>query len=45
MRGDIKVDDPTPVVRQHEKHVQHLESDRLRGKEVDGHQVLDVIVQ
>lgn len=28
MRGDIKVHHPTPVVRQHQKHVQHLESDR-----------------
>jgi YD repeat-containing protein len=25
-------------MRQHEKHVQHLESDRRRGKEVHGHQ-------
>jgi hypothetical protein len=45
MRGDIKVDHPAPVMRQHQKHVQHLESDRRNGKEVDGHQVLDVIVQ
>src|SRR6266853_3165773 len=34
MRGDIKVDYPTAVMRQHQKHVQHLESDRRHGKEV-----------
>jgi len=45
MCGDIKVDHPAPVMRQHQKHVQHLESERRRGKEVDGNQALDVIVQ
>src|SRR5216683_613801 len=45
MRGDIKMDYPAPVMRQHQKHVQHLEADRRHGEEVDGHQVLDVIVQ
>src|SRR5712691_8568527 len=34
MRGDIKVDHAAPVMRQHQKHVQHLESDRRYGKEV-----------
>ena len=32
-------------MRQHQKHVQRLESDRRHGKEVDGHQILDVIIQ
>ena len=45
MRCDIEVDHPTPVMGQHQEHVQHLETDRGHGKEVDGHQVVDVIVE
>jgi len=40
MRGYIKMHDPTPVMPQHQKHVQHLESDGRYGKEVDRHQIL-----
>src|SRR4029077_20204117 len=45
MRGDIKVDHAAPVMCQHQKHVQYLESDRRHRKEVDRNQVLDVIIQ
>ena len=35
MRGDIKMDPPTSVMHQPQKHVQHLEADRRHGEEVD----------
>jgi hypothetical protein len=45
MRGDIEMDHPARVMRQHRKHVQHLKADRRRSKEVHRHKALDVIVQ
>jgi hypothetical protein len=45
MRGDVKVHHPTAVMRQHQKHVSHLDSDRRHGEEVDRYQILDVIIQ
>jgi hypothetical protein len=39
-----KVQDPAAVVRQHQKHVRHLETNGMHGKEVDRHHGLDVIV-
>jgi hypothetical protein len=35
VRCDIEVDDPTAVVRQHQKHVQHMEPDCRHGEKVD----------
>ncbi len=32
---------PAPLVRQHEKHVQDLKTNRGHGEEVDGHQIFD----
>ena len=43
MSGNGKVKNPAAVVSQHQKHVQHLESDRSHRKEVDRHHSLDVI--
>src|SRR5215467_11123153 len=41
----IAVDNATPVMGQHQKHVKNLETDGGHGKEVDGHQLLPLILQ
>jgi hypothetical protein len=45
MRGHVEVDNATPVMGQHQKHVKNLETDGRHGKEVDGDQLLQVILQ
>ena len=41
----IAVDNATPVMGQHQKHIENLETKGRHGKEVDGHQLLQVILQ
>src|SRR5215510_2813920 len=41
MSGDVEVDDAAPVVSQHQKYVQHPETDRRHGKEVHRDHGLD----
>ena len=36
MRGRIEVHNASPLVRQHEKHVEHVEVDTGHGERVDG---------
>ena len=36
----VKVHHPTPLMRQHQKHVQHLEASRRHGEEIDRHRLL-----
>jgi len=40
----VKVHHPTPLMRQHQKHVQHLEADRGHGEEIDRDQCLGVVI-
>jgi hypothetical protein len=44
MRGHVEVDNATPVMGQHQKRVKNLETDGRHGKEVDGDQLLQVIL-
>src|SRR5215469_10344114 len=37
MGGHIEMDDPPPIVSQHQEHVQDLETNRRHGEEVDRH--------
>ena len=41
----IAVDNATPVMGQHQKHVKNLETDRGHGEEIDGGQLLDMILE
>src|SRR5689334_14523600 len=41
----IAVENATPVVGQHQKHIENLETNGRHGKEVDGHQLLQVIFE
>ncbi len=43
--GHSEVQDATPVMGQYQKHVEDLETDRGHGEEVDGDQLLGVILQ
>src|SRR5437870_11538820 len=43
--GHIAVQNATPVMGQYQKHVEDLETDRGHGEEVDGDQLLGVILQ
>ena len=43
--GHIEVQNATPVMGQHQKHVKDLEADRGHREEVDGDQLLGVILQ
>ena len=43
--GHIAVQNATPVMGQNQKHVKDLETDRGHGEEVDGDQLLGVILQ
>src|SRR5229473_6191112 len=45
MSSHIAVDNATPVMGQHQKHVKDLETDRGHSEEVDGDQLLGVILQ
>src|ERR1700737_4015511 len=43
--GHIEVENAPAVMSQHQKHVKHLEANSRHGKEIDGDQLLEVIVQ
>ncbi len=45
MLRHIKVEDSPSIMRQHQKHEEDAESDCGHGEEVDGDEVLDVIVE
>jgi len=45
MSGHVEVDNATPVMGQRQKYVEDLETQGRHGKEVDGHQLLQVILQ
>jgi hypothetical protein len=45
MRRHGEVNDAPTLVRQHQKHVQDLESDRRHREEVDGYKAVDVILE
>src|SRR5215831_11940988 len=45
MGGHVEVDNATPVVGQHQKYVQDLETESGHRKEIDRDQLLEVIVQ
>ena len=45
MSGDIKMDDPPAVVREHYEHIENLKSKRGHGKEVDRNHGLDMVVK
>ncbi len=43
--GHIKVQNATPVVGQHQKHVKDVEADSGHREEVDGDQLLRMILE
>src|SRR6202795_3239579 len=43
--GYIEVENAPAVMSQHQKHVKHLEANSRHGKEIDGDQLLGVILQ
>src|SRR6267143_542006 len=43
--GHIEMQNATPVMGQHQKHVKDLETDRGHRKEIDGYQLLGMILQ
>ena len=43
--GHIEVQDSAPVMGQHQKHIENLETKGRHGKEIDGDQLLQVILQ
>jgi hypothetical protein len=45
MSSHIAVDNATPVMGQHQKHIENLETNGRHSKEVDGDQLLQVILQ
>ena len=45
MSGHIEVDDTTSIMGQNQKHVKDLETKSGHGKEVDGDQLLGMILQ
>jgi len=45
VRGHVEVQNATPVMGQHQKHVKDLETDSGHREEVDGHQLFGVILQ
>ena len=45
MRRDVEVHDPPPLMRQHQEHVQNLETDGWHGEEINRDQLLDVVVE
>src|SRR5205807_5841350 len=45
MRGHIAVDNATPVMGQQQKHIENLETNGRHGKEIDGDQLPQVILQ
>ena len=45
MSGDIEVDDPPAVVREHHEHIENLEAECGNREKIDRHQGPDVIVE
>ena len=45
MSRHIAVENAPPVMSQHQKHIENLEAKGRHGKEVDGDQLLGVILQ
>jgi hypothetical protein len=45
MSRHIAVENAPPVMSQHQKHIENLEAKGRQGKEVDGDQLLGVILQ
>ena len=45
MRRDINVNDPAPIVPEHDEAVEHSEADRVNGEEVDRGDVLYMVLQ
>ena len=45
MRGDAEVHDPTPLVCEHEKDIEHLKSNGGDSEEINGHHGADVILK
>src|ERR1700731_3327552 len=43
--GHIEVENAPAVMSQHQKHVKHLEANSRHGKEIDGDQLLEGVVQ
>ena len=43
--SNIEVQNATPVMGQHQKHVENLEADRRHSEEIDGGQLLHMIVK
>lgn len=43
--GDVKMDDPPPVMCQHEQHEEDLETHNGYGEEIDGYELAEVILQ
>ena len=43
--GDIEVQDATPVMGQNQENVENLETDRGHGEEIDGDQLLGMILK
>ncbi len=45
MSSDVEVDDTAPIMSQHQKYIQHLETDRWHGEEVHRDHALDVVLE
>ena len=45
MTGHVAVEDATTIMGQHQKHIKHLKTDGREGKEVDGNQLRDAILE
>src|SRR4051794_38597200 len=45
MQGHADVHESPPLVCEHEKHIQHLKSNRGHGKKVDGHHSADLVLK
>ena len=45
MHSDMKVNDPAPIVPEHDETVEHPKGDRVNGEEVDRGDVRHVVFQ
>ena len=45
MSGDIEMEDPATVMRQHQEHIENLEPYRWNCEEIDRHHRLDMLVE
>jgi hypothetical protein len=45
MSGDIEVDDPPAVVREHHEHIENLEAECGNREKIDRHQRIDCVVE